>query len=554
MNLVEAGQYYLKRGMSVFPFKRDKSAGCVTWTPYQTHHPSQDDVKKWFEKRFSNQFIAIVTGKISNIMVVDCDTPEAYQKINDLLPDGFITPTAKSPHGWHLYFKFKEGLKNKAAYMPGVDVRTEGGCIIAPPSMNGDGLGYKWLSGLSIEKVDIATMPENLFLTLLQYTNKTVSLYNSPARAFTEGELSTTDNKVYNCLQYFNEGSRDQDVFHIANCLVKGKCENDIGLQALKIIGKNCNPPFDEKDVEIKWQSALSRKHGRERNLAAEVLEWVLSTNGNFLSTNIYKDLQVSTRDERKNVSIILKRLETQDKVIEKVGNKNGEFKLRDNTCEELDWINADCSYKPLWLPLGLDEVFGAHPGNVIMIAGAKDSGKTEWLLNIAKMNRYTHKIHYFNSEMGPAEFKQRAMNFKDVSIQQWKDVKVYERYNDFHAVIKPGEGNLNIIDFIEITDEFWKIGSAIRKIHEALKGAICIIGLQKKKGAEYGRGAEFSIEKARLYISLDYGLAKIVSCKNYRPESTIGNGRGYTCNFTVKRKCEILFNDTSGWTKPLDK
>jgi hypothetical protein len=243
--------------------------------------------------------------------------------------------------------------------------------------------------------------------------------------------------------------------------------------------------------------------------------------------------------------------MEEKDKAIEKVGDKNGLFKLVQNTCEELDWINASSEFVPLWLPLCLGDVFGAYPGNIVIVAGAKDSGKTEWLLNIAKENRHKHQIHYFNSEMGASEFRQRACNFKDISIQQWKDVKVYERYSDFHAVIKPGAGNLNIIDFIEITDEFWKIGSALRKIHEALNGAMAIIGLQKKKGAEFGRGAEFSIEKARLYISLDWGLAKIISCKNYRQESTIGSGRGYSCKFTIKDKCRIAFDDMSGWSKP---
>jgi hypothetical protein len=219
-----------------------------------------------------------------------------------------------------------------------------------------------------------------------------------------------------------------------------------------------------------------------------------------------------------------------------------------------MDWINADCSYRDLWLPLGLDQVCGVQPGNILVIAGAKDSGKTAFLMNMAKENRHKYKVHYFNSEMGAAEFKMRASKFDDVSISQWKDVCVYERSDNFADVIKPGEGNLNIIDFLEVVDEFWKIASTIQKIHKKLDGALCVIGLQKNPNADLGRGGAFSIEKARLYVSLDYQHAKIVSCKNFKENELIrGNPRGYTCQYKLVNGCKII-KQPPGWTSPVEK
>jgi hypothetical protein len=106
----------------------------------------------------------------------------------------------------------------------------------------------------------------------------------------------------------------------------------------------------------------------------------------------------------------------------------------------------------------------------------------------------------------------------------------------------------------LEAPDEVWKIGPMIKKIHQSLNGAICVIGIQKKIGQDLGRGAEFSMEKARLYVSLDFGKAKIISCKNFKENEIIsGNPRGYSCTYKLVNGCKIL-KQQPGWTSPVDK
>ena len=68
---------------------------------------------------------------------------------------------------------------------------------------------------------------------------------------------------------------------------------------------------------------------------------------------------------------------------------------------------------------------------------------------------------------------------------------------------------------------------------------------IQKKRKAELGRGAEFSEERARLYLSMDNGKLKIVKAKNWKTEVN-PNGIGYTfklvdgCKFqSIQRKDE---------------
>lgn len=547
MNLVEAGQYYLKRGLSVIPFRKDKSGSCLSkWKPYQEHHAAPEDIKGWFEKRFSDQYIAIVTGQISKILVVDCDTQEAYEQICEHLPESLITPICKSPHGYHIYFKYRKGLVSRR-YCQDVDVKTDGGCICAPPSMNGNGLGYLWLKGLSIEKNDFSEMPDSLYNLLIQYSNNWGVVGGG-----IEGEEKTipqTATQTTNDNNLLTLGRRDEDIFHLATCLSKGGYERVYADKILNIIGKNCDPPFEEKDIRIKIESAWNRKVHRERNLAFEVSEWVKATNGNFSTTNCHNELQMTTKDEKKNLNMILKRLsECNPPVIEKAGTKNGEWRLIDNTCAAEDWVNADCDYRELWLPLGLGEICGVQPGNILIFAGAKDSGKTAFMLNCAKENRHKYKVSYFNSEMGKHEFKLRASKFDDISITQWNNFSLYNRSGNFQDVIKRGEGNLNVIDYLEAPEEAYKIGPMIKRLHDRLEGAICVLAIQKKIGQDLGRGAEFSMEKARLYVSLDYGKAKIISCKNFKENETInGNPRGYSCRYKLVNGCKIL-KQPPGW------
>ena len=555
---------YRRRGFSVIPCSKVKKP-LVKWEPFQLQRASEAQIREWWDK-YPDANVGIACGPVSGVDVLDVDTQEAYDALQEnWLPDTFKTPTVKTPKGRHLYFKHRPGLSNTVRAVPGTDVRTHGGYVVAPPSINGTGQAYYWHDGLTPKDCEFADWPDQLF-GVLEIASQGKAINNSISSIYKKGGVvggdvcspttklqpqpTTTTTNDHNL---FSEGQRDNDLFHIANCLVKGGCEPKYIEQALEIIAKNCNPPFDEKEIPSKIQSALNRKTSRERNLAAEIREWVSTTNGHFSTTNGHNELQLTTKEEKKNFNMVMLRLVAEG-VIEKSGQRNGEYRLIDQTCQPMDWINASCDYKELWMPLGLGEICGVQPGNILVYAGAKDSGKTAWLMNIAKENRHRYQVHYFNSEMGPAEFKLRASKFPDVSVSQWGNVNVYERSENFPDVIKPGENNLNIIDFLEVVDEFWKVAATIQKIHQRLNGALCVIALQKNPGVDLGRGGAFSLEKARLYVSLDYQNAKIISCKNFKENEIVdGNPRGYTCKYKLVDGCRIN-KVPPGWTSPVDK
>jgi len=55
------------------------------------------------------------------------------------------------------------------------------------------------------------------------------------------------------------------------------------------------------------------------------------------------------------------------------------------------------------------------------------------------------------------------------------------------------------------VHENFYEIGKPIKQIWDKLKDGIAIIAIQMKAGAKMGRGGDFSKEKARLYLSMDY-------------------------------------------------
>jgi hypothetical protein len=114
----------------------------------------------WSRWPFAN--VAIVTGPTSGVFVVEIDTPQGHNV------DGFATlarleaehgplpPTrqAQSPSGsLHYYWRMPSGviIRNDVGTRlgPGIDIRGEGGMVIAPPSRRSDGK-YIWLNELPV--------------------------------------------------------------------------------------------------------------------------------------------------------------------------------------------------------------------------------------------------------------------------------------------------------------------------------------------------------------------------------------------------------------------
>jgi len=245
--------------------------------------------------------------------------------------------------------------------------------------------------------------------------------------------------------------------------------------------------------------------------------DWLRSAcTGEFFGHQLEKELGIEGAELRNQVLYDLADLG----LIEPVGGKHGIFAPVRSDCPRIDWESAQESFYPIWLPFGLHKMVGLRPKNVVVAAGEGNSGKTLFGLQVAHKNlaqnggKHT-KIHYFNSEMGPDELRNRLTSI-DPAQGAWAGFEPYERNADYHSVIQPD--GLNIIDYLEISEPFSHVVVKIQKIYAKLSTGICIVLLQKAKGKDTGRGGEFTLEKARLGLALSHShgvcSCKIVKCK----------------------------------------
>ena len=524
MSRLDEAKIYHGLGLSVIPVRKDKKP-LIKWQPYQKEKAGPEKLIEWWRK-WPDANIGLVTGAISDFMVVDVDSQAGHDALSEFLPDNIQTPVVKTPSGgWHYYFRYQKGLVNRARVITDCDVRTDGGYVVAPASVGANGKAYSFVQGLGIRDVSLASMPDMLFSILQgggphcqnastsEQSNKVEYTYigavdNLPD-VHTSPRMSTSVHID------FSKGGRDEALFRLANCLVKGGMSHTTIQKYLLFFGEHCSPPFPEKEIQAKIQSALKRSESREKNLAQEVREFVLSTSGHFLSTDVHKSLDVSTRRDRKNVSEILRRL-LEEGIIERTGSRNGQFRLIESECDEMDFLNAETETADVWLPFNLHRLVETMPGNIILIAGEPNAGKTGLILNIIQNNQHKFETHYFNSEMGGSELRKRLSLFTDILPSQWR-FKAWERADNFADVIKPGKGRLNIIDFLELHDNFYEVGGRLAEIHKKLKGAIAIIALQKNAGVDTGLGGFRGLEKPRLYLAMSPGKLKIVKAKNWK-------------------------------------
>lgn len=526
-NLEAALAYADKFNFSVIPVRPDNKKPYIGWIDYQKKRATADEIRQWWSK-WPTAMIGIVTGEISGIFVVDCDTAAGYESVQKLIPDSLLCPIERTPRGgWHLYFKWLSEYKLTigARVLPGVDFRSDGGYIIAAPSINAEGKRYAWFDNLSIGEVDLLPAPP----ALLSALNNNKVHYIEECNAD-----QTADNKL------FTNGRRDNDLFHIAHLLTKGGMPAEEIAQVLNNLIISWGEKPDTKWISDKIESAKKRNIKRELSVTESIEEWVSVTDGYFSVTDCFNALQAVTNSNQTTFRGTLLRLAKRG-IIEKHGNKDGVYRRINNVIEPLDWMNAETNPLNLIWPFGIHNLVNIYPGNIGIIAGYPNAGKTAFIHNFIKFNQQQHEIHLFSSEGGPEELKMRLSKF-DCTLSEWK-FKAWERSGDFADVIKPDA--INIIDYLEIHDDFYKVGGMIKAISDKLKNGFALIAIQKNSGRDEGLGGARGLEKPRLYMAMDSGRLKIVKAKSWVDSNNNPNGQSVRfkivdgCKFIIESKWE---------------
>lgn len=143
---------YAHLGLAVFPVKEKGKAPA---TPHGCKDATTDalQIETWWN--INPQYnIGIATGSRSGgLVVIDLDIDEEkgkngyeilkeWQKEHGDLPETWISITGNG--GYHYFYRDTAANKNKVDLYDGIDIRGEGGYIVAPPSIHPNGHTYEW--------------------------------------------------------------------------------------------------------------------------------------------------------------------------------------------------------------------------------------------------------------------------------------------------------------------------------------------------------------------------------------------------------------------------
>ncbi|CDI08775.1 bifunctional DNA primase/polymerase [Agrobacterium pusense] len=202
---LELAQYYVAQGWPVFPCRShaeehvDQATGEIITlgekTPLTpngfkgaTRFPRI--IERWWSD-WPDAAVGLPTGEKTGFFALDIDNKPGGANGFDWLSEmeaehGPLPDTARvtSPNGGlHIYFKYVVGTRNRGALGAGVDIRSEGGYVLAAGSTMANGRSYKW----ETDTREIADAPAWLLDLLLPKS----------APAHTQYSLSAATNNAY---------------------------------------------------------------------------------------------------------------------------------------------------------------------------------------------------------------------------------------------------------------------------------------------------------------------------------------------------------------------
>ena len=256
---------YASRGWPVFPCK-PRAKTPITPHGLKDATVSPEIIKAWWLQNPAAN-IGIATGSASGFVVLDVDVKNGQPGEKTLAElqreyGAFMTRCAKSPSGgWHFYFKHNGGkVASRAGIMPGLDIRGDGGYIIAPPSVTDVGT-YEWRM-----EEDAAPLPEGLLKRL-----------NGKAKV--NGQSKPFDRE--NILKGVPEGQRDEMLFKYACSLKSSGVRRQEAEVLVRETAANCTSPFPE-DIALEKVLRVYENPGYEQSLAAGFLDTDMANSERF--------------------------------------------------------------------------------------------------------------------------------------------------------------------------------------------------------------------------------------------------------------------------------
>ncbi|WP_182976980.1 bifunctional DNA primase/polymerase [Arthrobacter cheniae] len=209
-------------------------------------------VRAWWTQ-WPDANIGLACGQVSGFFAVDVDAKSGgFESIGAFgqLPETLSVITGGG--GKHLLFKYPaDGVRlgNKVGWLRGVDVRSDGGYVVAAPSLHSSGARYSWQN----EEVEIIEPP--------------LGLIESIRGSSTRKDYSTDLKDSLSILEGIPEGERDDVLFRWA-CRLRRQHSTDADkgrrVVTLLVLEAANNSGFPENQARIKVEQAFKMDHPDE--------------------------------------------------------------------------------------------------------------------------------------------------------------------------------------------------------------------------------------------------------------------------------------------------
>lgn len=246
-----------QHGMSVFPL-RPRAKTPLTLHGYKDASTDMATVQQWWET-YPDANIGIATGAVSGCFVLDIDGDDGEASLRTLEAlHGALPPTVEvitGGGGRHLYFQYpNRTVPNSASRIgAGLDIRGDGGYVVAPPSVHESGRAY-------IRSVDSQT-------SIVAAPQWLLGLILSPQSR--EDVMGTAPSIDWNGLikEGVREGGRNDAMARIAGKLLRELSEPFLAFELCRAVNDaRFDPPLNEAELKQTLnsiaQSELKRRGG----------------------------------------------------------------------------------------------------------------------------------------------------------------------------------------------------------------------------------------------------------------------------------------------------
>ena len=261
-SLKEAALNYAKLGYAVFPLKPKAKEPATTHGFYEASTDA-GTIEAWWVKN-PDYNIGIACG--NGLAVIDIDqhpeggkfgleTLRSWEKVHgDLLPTWTVLTGSGGLHYW---YKTDLNFKNTVEVLPGIDIRSKGAYVVAPPSIHPNGTEYEW---------EACGDPKDV--AMAELAGSALELANL-AEEKKKKDYSESAYKQYDVI---GKGRRQDALMSLIGSLKNLNMTDEAIKNAVRLENEaKCDPPMTEQELQKEIFPFLRRKIEANRDYADTV-------------------------------------------------------------------------------------------------------------------------------------------------------------------------------------------------------------------------------------------------------------------------------------------